>query len=184
MIKTTITPQTTLLVAFEEFKHVKSWSDSTTRCYMRNVNEFNSFLEENDIEPALENIDYDIVSKWVSQLEENFSSKTIKQKIATCTALFFHLNKLGKIIGNPFAALDSIEDFEENHHSRVLPLEDLYLVYKALIELENKRINVRAAVILDIFTGLRSTALKKLKVKSVNVEKGAFLLHWTIKKRK
>ncbi|WP_255502545.1 site-specific integrase [Lysinibacillus sp. SGAir0095] len=150
----------------------KTWSNSTVRAYERNVDEFIFDMEEKNIEPIIENVTYEYTLKWVKRMvEEGYKAKTINQKISTLSSLLTHYNNLGVINKNPFAALDKVEDYDEEHHSRALSLEELYLVYKASYELQSRGVNVLIPISIEIFTALRSTSLKKLTVKSVSIEK-------------
>lgn len=170
MEETNITSQTPLLDAFEEYKKIKSWAPFTTKCHERNVNDFILDMKNNDIEPIIENVTYSYVLNWVKRMEEQYKPKTIKQKISTFSTLFSHLNHLGIVNSNYFAALDAIEDYDDEHHSRALSLEELYSVYKAAHELQAMGVNVLISTVIEIFTALRSTSLKKLTVSSLSIE--------------
>lgn len=58
----------------------------------------------------------------------------------------------------------------DTHLSKDLDIMDLYQVYKAAHELQAVGVNILAPMLLDIYTGLRSTNLIKLKVKSLEKE--------------
>ena len=171
MLDTQISVKTQILVAFDEYKSNKSWSQSTIGAYERNVKEFVLDMEENGVEPIIENVNYNYLLKWVKRMVNQFSPKTVNQKIATLSSLYTHFNNLGIVNGNPFAALDNIEDYDDEHHSRALTLEELFEVYKAAIELQNSGVNVLIPILVEIYTALRSTSLKKLKVESLSIQK-------------
>ncbi len=83
------------------------------------------------------------------------------------TSLFRHLNNEGIVNNNPFLNV-TIEDFSgDSHLSKDLNIMELYQVYKAAHELQAVGVNILAPMLLDIYTGLRSTNLIKLKVKSL-----------------
>ncbi|MFJ3389452.1 MULTISPECIES: hypothetical protein [unclassified Lysinibacillus] len=86
------------------------------------------------------------------------------------TSLFRHLNNEGVINNNPFLNV-TIEDYSgDTHLSKDLDIMELYQVYKAAHELQAVGVNILAPMLLDIYTGLRSTNLIKLKVKSLERE--------------
>lgn len=171
MLETNITPKTPLSVAFEKYRSVKSWSASTNGAYGRNVKEFVLDMENNEIDPIIGNVNYSYLLEWVKRMEEQFSPKTVNQKISTLSSLYTHFNNLGIINSNPFAALNAIEDYDEEHHSRALTLEELFAVYKAAYELQDNGVNVLIPILIEIYTALRSTSLKKLTVESVSIKK-------------
>ncbi|WP_286925109.1 MULTISPECIES: tyrosine-type recombinase/integrase [Lysinibacillus] len=166
-----ITPKTPLYIAFEKYRSAKSWSASTNGAYERNIKEFVLDMENNEIDPIIENVKYDYLLEWVKRMEEQFSPKTVNQKISTLSSLYSHFNHLGIINSNPFAAIDAIEDYADEHHSRALNLEELFTVYKAAYELQNNGVNVLIPILIEIYTALRSTSLKKLTVNSVAIQK-------------
>lgn len=95
------------------------------------------------------------------------------------TSLFRHLNNANIISGNSFLNV-KIEDFSgDTHLSKYLNITELYQVYKASHELQSDGVNVLAPILLDIFTGLRSTNLLKLKVKSLKREECAIRIDLT-----
>ncbi|KMY32132.1 hypothetical protein ACZ11_08230 [Lysinibacillus xylanilyticus] len=57
----------------------KSWSSSTIEAYERNVNDFAFDMENNDVEPIIENVDYSYLLQWVKRMENQFSPKTVNQ---------------------------------------------------------------------------------------------------------
>ncbi|MEJ9152540.1 tyrosine-type recombinase/integrase, partial [Bacillus smithii] len=171
MEKTRITAKSTLIEAYIDFESKKNWSKNTRRSYSNTINDVQEDMVAKGIEPILENVDYDYALTWESEMrKENYSPKTIKQKLATMASLFSHLNKLGIINVNPFLALNVEDSNKINHHSRALSIVELYEVYKAAHELDSEGVAVLLPVLLDIFTGLRSTSLKKLKVQSISEE--------------
>lgn len=94
MLETNITPKTPLSVAFEKYRSVKSWSTSTNEAYARNVKEFVLYMENNKIDPIIENVNYSNLLEWVKRMEEQFSPKTVNQKISTLSSLFTYFNNL------------------------------------------------------------------------------------------
>lgn len=181
---TTVTSETPLIIAFEKYRNAKSWSASTIKAYERNMKEFISDLEENNIEPIIENVKYEYLLEWIKRMEEQFSPKTVNQKIATLSTLYAHFNHLGVVNSNPFAALDAIEDYGDEHHSRALTLDELYSVYKAAHELQDNGVNVLIPILIEIYTVLRSTSLKKLTVQSVNIKENGLTFKLNYKKGK
>lgn len=184
MLNTKITPKTPLSVAFEKYRSAKSWSASTNAAYKRNVKEFTLDMENNEIDPIIENVNYEYLLEWVKRMEEQFSPKTVNQKISTLSTLYSHFNHLGIVNSNPFAALDAIEDYDDEHHSRALTLEELFAVYKAAFELQDNGVNVLIPILIEIYTALRSTSLKKLTVKSVAIQKNGLTFKRNRKKGK
>ncbi|OLS38584.1 site-specific integrase [Bacillus sp. MRMR6] len=90
-IKDRINGNSSIRLAFEIMQENRSWSNNTLSSYSNNISSLEAFMLKNQIEPIIENIDFEMVQQWVKYLreEKKEKSKTIKQRIA-CMSSFLH----------------------------------------------------------------------------------------------
>ncbi|RHW37447.1 integrase [Lysinibacillus yapensis] len=168
-----ITVKSTLEEAYLAQESVSVWSANSKKAYRRNIKLIAEHMKSVGLEPIIENVTYDYGKKWLKDHYGTFQPSTLNQRKSTIPSLFSHLNNEGIITGNPFLNLE-IEDYSaESHLSKDLNLVELYQVYKAAHELQSEGVNVLAPILTDIYTGLRSTNLKELKVNSLDHESSA-----------
>ncbi|MBD8521280.1 tyrosine-type recombinase/integrase [Lysinibacillus fusiformis] len=119
------------------------------------------------LEPTIENVTSRYSKKWLKDNFEIYKPRTLNQQKSTITSLFRYLKNEGIVNNNPFLNI-TIEDYSaETHFSKDLNIMELYQVYKAAHELQAEGVNILAPMLLGIYTGLRTTNLINLKVKSV-----------------
>ncbi|MED4454894.1 tyrosine-type recombinase/integrase [Metabacillus fastidiosus] len=171
-----ITLKSTPMEAFNDYKNKKRWSPKTIETYTPIVMNVQKDMIERGLEAILENITYDYVLTWKNELQKkNLSPGTVKLNLSTMASLFGYLNKLGIASSNPFLLID-VENYNGlNHHSRVLSFSELFEVYKAAHELDSTGVAVLTPILIDLFTGLRSTSLKKLQVRSISKENNGLI---------
>ncbi|AMX83598.1 integrase [Geobacillus subterraneus] len=183
MSKTNISAKSTLIEAFNEYEKSQFWSKNTRRTYRKNVIYMSEYMLNQGLNPVLENIDYEFVKIWENdQRKQGYSPRTIKQHQATMQSMFTHYNRLGVINGNPFAALKITDSNKQKHHSRALNIIELYQVYKAAFELQERGVNVLVPTLIDMFTALRVTSLEKLTVRSVSTTMNGLVYEFDPKK--
>jgi integrase len=182
MMKTTITPESTLLEGFNEFEKSQPWSKNTRRSYRKNVINLSDYMLKQGLEPVFRNIDYEFVKKWENDQRKRYSPVSIKQHKGTMQSMFSYYNQLGVVTGNPFSALKVVNANKPKHHSRALNIVELYQVYKAAFELQENGVNVLIPVLVDMFTALRVTSLEKLTVRSVSTTMNGLVYEFDPKK--
>lgn len=168
-----ITEKSTLEEAYLDQELDSVWSQNSKNVYRRNIKKISEHMKGLGLEPTIENVTSRYCKKWLRDHNGNYQPSTLNQQKSTMTSLFRHLNNEGIVNNNPFLNV-SIEDFSgDTHLSKDLDIMELYQVYKAAHELQAVGVNILAPMLLDIYTGLRSTNLIKLKVKSLEKEESS-----------
>lgn len=167
-----LSKQSTVIEAYDfmESNKSKKWSDSTKRSYRKVVNDVVAVMEERNIKPILENIDFKFVQVWENSLYEVYSEKSIKQKIAVMTSFFKYMVDLNVLTANYFATLTTSNNDTYAAHSRELDIEELYSVYKVAHRLEDDGVSVLLPTLVAMFTGFRNATLTKLKVSALKLK--------------
>jgi site-specific recombinase XerD len=166
-IKDRVNGKTTILAAFNVMQEYRTWAKNTIPTYYGSIKNIDSFMVENEVEPILENVDFELCSAWVNHLTKKKEQKaTIKLRIATLSTLFSFLRDLAIIGSNPFLAI-SIKVDDAEHHSRALNFAEMYEVY-ARIKTDPKLELINLSVLVDLFTGFRNVNLCKLTVDSIS----------------
>ncbi|WP_232696359.1 site-specific integrase [Brevibacillus daliensis] len=62
-VEENITSSTRITHAFKEMLHYRSWSQSTIESYCRDIEVFETFLGEQDIDPILHNAKLHVIQK-------------------------------------------------------------------------------------------------------------------------
>ncbi|PLS18167.1 integrase [Bacillus sp. M6-12] len=172
MLKITITPQSTLEEAYLDQEQISNWSPNSKRAYRKNIKDITNHMISNGLHPILENVTYEYCQVWKNDQAEKVKPATLKQQKSTLSSLFRHLNHAKIIDGNPFLTVKITDYTEQQYLSKDLDINELYQVYKAAHELQVQGINVLAPILLDIFTGFRSTNLISLQAQSIDKEAG------------
>ncbi|MEK3727053.1 tyrosine-type recombinase/integrase [Lysinibacillus sp. FSL W8-0953] len=165
-----ITEKSTLEEAYIEQEQYSVWSLNSKKVYQRNIKKISEHMKSLELEPTIENVTSKYCKKWLKDNYEIYKPKTLNQQKSTMTSLFRYLKNEGIVNNNPFLNV-TIEDYSgETHFSKDLSVMELYQVYKAAHELQADGVNILAPMLLGIYTGLRTTNLIKLKVKSLKRE--------------
>ncbi len=163
----TITEKSTLEEAYMEQEQYSVWSLNSKKVYKRNIKKITEHMKSIGLEPTIENVTSRYSKKWLKDNFEIYKPRTLNQQKSTITSLFRYLKNEGIVNNNPFLNI-TIEDYSaETHFSKDLNIMELYQVYKAAHELQAEGVNILAPMLLGIYTGLRTTNLINLKVKSV-----------------
>lgn len=169
MNKTNLTPNSTLEEAYKDLEQISDWSTNSKNAYRRNIKSITEHMISVGLEPTVENVTYQYCMQWKKD-HTGENPNTLKQQKSTITSLFRHLNNANIIEGNPFLTVNINDYTADKYLSKDLTLTELYQVYKAAHELQSEGVNVLPPLLIDIYTGLRSTNLKKLIVKSLDFE--------------
>ncbi|MCM3584222.1 tyrosine-type recombinase/integrase [Mesobacillus maritimus] len=172
-IKDRINGTSSIRSAYETMEGARSWSENTLSSYGKNISILEDFMVENNIEPIIENIDFELVQQWVKFLREKKRDKpkTIKQRVATMSSIFSFFKDLGVFGANPFLAI-KVQTTDVGHHSRVMNFEEVFTIYSS-VRTEPELMESELPIHLDLMTGLRNVTLCKLTADSIsNVEKG------------
>ncbi|MBM7583912.1 integrase [Bacillus pakistanensis] len=178
MNKLKLTTNSTLEAAYTAQEQLSDWSSNSKNAYRRNIKAISDHMKSIGLEPTIDNVTYEYAMKW----KKDHASKnpnTLKQQKSTMASLFRHLNNAKIIEGNPFLTVNITDYTADKYLSKDLSITELYQVYKAAHDLQAQGINVLAPMLLDIYTGLRSTNLIRLKVRSLDFEAGGIRIEYT-----
>lgn len=151
-----------------EFCHNQKKLDTKTlKAYQTDLKQFS--LKALDIE--INDINSDILEKFIGNLHKEFKPKTVKRKIASLKAFFHYLEYKDIIKINPFNKIQ-IKFREPNILPKTIPLNTMelflstmYKQYSSSISYYKKRKTLRDIAIIELLfsTGIRISELCSLK---------------------
>jgi len=160
------------LKAFSEYLALeKNYSKHTVLAYIRDLEMFQEFLNENHNSEPIENVDYSEIRQWIVELvNSGVSNRTINRKVSSLNSYYKFLQKAQQIETNPLRKHKALKvgkkvqlPFSEDELKRVL--EDSIEV----IDFES----ARDKLIIELFytTGIRRVELVNMKLSDVDLSK-------------
>jgi integrase/recombinase XerC len=160
------------LKAFSEYLALeKNYSKHTVLAYIRDLEMFQDFLNENHDSEPIENVDYSEIRQWIVELvNSGVSNRTINRKVSSLNSYYKFLQKAQQIETNPLRKHKALKvgkkvqlPFSEDELKRVL--EDSIEV----IDFES----ARDKLIIELFyaTGIRRIELVNMKLSDVDLSK-------------
>ena len=150
---------------FQEYlSFEKKFSQNTITAYIKDVKDFQNFLNENETKISSE-INYSFIRQWIVNLSENKYSKiSINRKIASLKSYFNFLVNIGKIQSSPLKAHKNLKGSSKI----VIPFSEEE-IKKLFDNFETSKINDRDKLIIEIFysTGIRREELINIKIKHI-----------------
>ena len=147
---------------FQEYLcYEKKFSHNTITAYIKDVKDFQNFLNENQTKISSE-INYSFIRQWIVNLSENKYSKiSINRKIASLKSYFNFLVNIGKIQSSPLKAHKNLKGSSKI----VIPFSEEE-IKKLFDNFETSKINDRDKLIIEIFysTGIRRDELINIKI--------------------
>jgi len=163
-----------LIIEFEKYlKYQRNYSDYTTDNYIRDLNEYNKFLNINKFK--YDNVDYNICVKYLNFLNDNKLSKaSISRKLSSLRTFYKYLVLNKKIDSNPFLLISSPKK------EKKLPK---YINYNNIDEILNipnmdTMEGQRERVILEVLyaSGIRVSELVNIKLKDIDFNNKTILI--------
>jgi integrase/recombinase XerC len=139
-------------------------SHNTITAYIKDVKDFQNFLNENQTKISSE-INYSFIRQWIVNLSENKYSKiSINRKIASLKSYFNFLENIGKRQSSPPKAHKNLKGSSKI----VIPFSEEE-IKKLFDNFETSKINDRDKLIIEIFysTGIRREELINIKIKHI-----------------
>ncbi|MFD2209126.1 tyrosine-type recombinase/integrase [Virgibacillus halophilus] len=177
MNKISLIPKSTLEEAYKDQEQISDWSTNSKNAYRRNVKKVSGHMRSVGLEPTIENVTYQYCMQWKKD-HAGKNPNTLNQQKSTMTSIFRHLNNANIIEGNPFLNVNISDYTADQYLSKDLTLTELYQVYKAAHDLQAEGVNVLLPMLIEIYTGLRSTNLKQLKVRTLDLEIGGLRIEF------
>ena len=160
------------LKAFSEYlASEKNYSKHTVLAYVRDLEMFQEFLNENhDLEP-IENVDYSEIRQWIVELvNSGVSNRTINRKVSSLNSYYKFLQKAQQIETNPLRKHKALKVGKKVQ----LPFseKELKQVLEDSIEVEDFE-SARDKLIIELFyaTGIRRIELVNMKLSDVDLSK-------------
>lgn len=163
-------------------KFQKNLSYKTIKAYTIDLKQFSDFVNVDDFELDILNIDKNIIKKYLQQLSKEYKVKSVKRKVACLKAFFNYLEYEDIILINPFRKF-KIQLKEPFNLPMVMTLDEidslLTSAYNSISDVSNKdsfkyKSGIRDLVILELLfaTGLRISELCNLKKNEINIDSG------------
>jgi len=173
-----ILPFEEVLNRYADHLKVRNYSSSTIRNYQKSLEEFLSFLSEEQGLTRLQDVTKEVLSAWEAKvyarkhfLDGNpLSLSTKHHKITALKSLFGFLLKKGEILYNPASDLELPALRRDKLRDSLKERE-----IKKLIEAPSGRtpLGIRDRAIMELFysTGIRNSELRALEIEDVDFER-------------
>jgi integrase/recombinase XerC len=160
------------LKAFSEYLALeKNYSKHTVIGYIRDLEMFQEFLNENHDSEPIENVDYSEIRQWIVELvNSGVSNRTINRKVSSLNSYYKFLQKAQQIETNPLRKHKALKVGKKVQ----LPFseKELKQVLEDSIEVEDFE-SARDKLIIELFyaTGIRRIELVNMKLSDVDLSK-------------
>lgn len=156
-----------ILKFIEEIKYEKKYSDLTVNGYLRDLDLFLEFLNENNVK-NYNNIEYSDIRLFINYLYENkYNNKTISRYISSLRSFFKYLKNNNIIKNNPMVLISNPK------LEKKLPK---YLNYKDIEKLLtaydiNNYLGIRNSLILEMLysTGIRVGEIVNIALSNISI---------------
>lgn len=157
------------LKAFSDYLSLeKNYSKHTVLAYIRDLEIFQEFLNENQDSEPIENVDYSEIRQWIVELVgSGVSNRTINRKISSLNSYYKFLQKAQQIETNPLKKHKALKVGKKVQ----LPFseEELKQVIEDSIEVVDFE-SARDKLIVELFyaTGIRRIELVNIKLSDLD----------------
>lgn len=157
------------LKAFSDYLSLeKNYSRHTVLAYIRDLEIFQEFLNENQDSEPIENVDYSEIRQWIVELvSSGVSNRTINRKISSLNSYYKFLQKAQQIETNPLKKHKALKVGKKVQ----LPFseEELKQVIEDSIEVVDFE-SARDKLIVELFyaTGIRRIELVNIKLSDLD----------------
>ena len=156
----------TILKFIEEIEYERNYSEKTSSGYLKDLDLFLEYLNENNIN-KYSDVEYQDIRLYINYLHElNYTNKTISRHISSLKSFFKYLKANDIISENPCALISNPKI--EKKLPKYLNFEE---IEKFLSAFDNKDIiGLRNSTILEMLysTGLRVSEISNIKIKDIS----------------
>jgi len=160
------------VIAFQEYLlREKNYSELTVNAYLKDVNDFRSFLKLDLNEQAIERVHYGQIRNWIVFLSDNkVSNRSINRKISSLKAFYKFLLKIKEIEVNPLSEHRSLRMPKKIQ----IPFSEKELQDVLKLEFQDDFEGIRNRLIIELLyaTGMRRAELINLKLSSIDLSSG------------
>ena len=156
-----------ILKFIEEIKYEKNYSDLTISGYLKDLDVFLEYVNNNNIK-RYNDIEYQDIRLYISYLYDlNYTNKTISRHISSLKSFFKYLKKENVIDNNPCLLISNPKI--EKKLPKYLNFEDTEKLLNAYYT--NNYICIRNSLILEMLysTGIRVSELVNIKLKDLDI---------------
>ena len=156
-----------ILKFIDELKYEKKYSNYTINGYLKDLDFFLEYLNENNIKDY-NNVDYQIIREYISYLYNlDYNNKTIARHISSLRSFFKYLYKEKIIKNNPSTLISNPK--LEKRLPKYLNFEDTERLLNAF-DTDNY-ISIRNSLILELLysTGIRVGELVNIKLNDISL---------------
>ncbi len=160
------------LKAFSEYLSLeKNYSKHTVLAYMRDLEMFQEFLNENHDSEPIGNVDYSEIRQWIVELVNGgLTNRTINRKVSSLNSYYKFLQKTQQIETNPLRKHKALKVGKKVQ----LPFseQELKQVLENSIEVVDFE-SARNQLIIELFyaTGIRRIELVNMKLTDIDMSK-------------
>ena len=156
-----------ILKFIEEIKYEKNYSDLTVNGYLKDLDLFLEFLNENNIK-NYNNIEYSDIRLFINYLYENkYNSKTISRYISSLRSFFKYLKNNNIIKNNPMTLISNPKlEKKLPKYLNYSDIEKLLTAYDI-----NNYLGIRNSLILEMLysTGIRVGEIVNIELTNVSI---------------
>lgn len=158
-------------------RYEKNYSTHTEISYLNDLAQFQEFVESENNELKLEEVDADIIRIWIAQLvEQGLKASSINRKLSTIKSFFLFLQKKEVVGINPARHIKSLKTKHNLpsfvQHSDMVEI----LSSKSLKETFEEKRNIFLIEILYV-TGIRREELIGLKDQDLDLSTNTLIIH-------
>ena len=156
-----------ILKFIEEIKYEKNYSELTVNGYLKDLDLFLEFLNENNIK-NYNNIEYSDIRLFINYLYENkYNNKTISRHISSLRSFFKYLKNNNVIKNNPMLLISNPK--LEKKLPKYLNYNDIEKLLTAYDD--NNYIGVRNSLILEMLysTGIRVGEIVNVELSNISI---------------
>ena len=158
------------LQAFSDYLSLeKNYSKHTVLAYLRDLEIFQEFLNEQHQAESMDAVNYSEIRQWIVELvNSGISNRTINRKISSLNSYYKFLQKVGELDKNPLKKHKALKVGKKVQ----LPFseQELKQVIENAIEVNDFE-SARNQLIIELFyaTGIRRIELVNLKLKDLDI---------------
>ena len=162
------------IIDFEKYlKYQKNYSDYTISNYIKDINEYNEFLEINKFK--YDNVNYDICVKYLNFLScKKLSKSSISRKLSSLRTFYKYLVLNEEVSNNPFLLISSPK--KDKKMPKFINYKDIEEIFN-IPDLNTKE-GQRERVILEVLysCGIRVSELVNIKIKDIDFSSRTILI--------
>lgn len=164
-----------ILDFIDELKYEKKYSDLTINGYLKDLNIFLEYLNDNNVK-SYNDIEYKDIRLYISYLYDlKYANKTISRHISSLKSFFKYLKKENIIVNNPCVLISNPKI--QKRLPKFLNFDETEKLLNAFDN--NNYLGIRNNLILELLysTGVRVSELVNIKIKDIDlIEKNIRIL--------